>query len=241
MSASSISRATLAPPEVSILALCDAARRGDTAQIERQCAGNPKLINAFDPSGKTPLFVATSNQREKAVSMLLGFSARPYISCKGGTPFDCALKKRFDGVVQVYLNPTFNINPSPVDILEDRVRSTGLDYLGPTAGSALEHFYRDEERATPLHATVLYSCVEIAARLLEKGADPNTKTEAGNTPLHLAARDNRSDFVELLLRYGSKLGVPNARGCFPFELNTRPLSLYLEGYRSPHSEDAEDA
>jgi ankyrin repeat protein len=48
----------------------------------------------------------------------------------------------------------------------------------------------------------------MARVLLERGADPNAVTRMGNVPLADAVRDNRIEYVKLLLEFGvSKFSV----------------------------------
>ena len=42
----------------------------------------------------------------------------------------------------------------------------------------------------------------MARVLLERGADPNAVTRMGNVPLADAVRDNRIEYVKLLLEFG---------------------------------------
>lgn len=61
---------------------------------------------------------------------------------------------------------------------------------------------KSDDSWTPLHfATDL----DLAKRLLAKGADVNTRTNDGLTPLHLAANDGSADLAELLLANTAKV------------------------------------
>ncbi len=59
---------------------------------------------------------------------------------------------------------------------------------------------------TPLHRCLaLYGSEQTMAMarvLLERGADPNAVTRMGNVPLADAVRNNRIEFVKLLLEFG---------------------------------------
>ena len=55
--------------------------------------------------------------------------------------------------------------------------------------------------------------------LLLQGADVFQKSgTCGSTPLHFAAMNNYSGMVEILLRSGADLSVPNNSGNIPIEL-----------------------
>jgi len=61
---------------------------------------------------------------------------------------------------------------------------------------------------TPLHSAAFGGHVEIVKLLLERGADPNAKTDDGLTPLHIAAFKGHVDVVRVLLEHGAN---PNAK------------------------------
>jgi hypothetical protein len=63
-------------------------------------------------------------------------------------------------------------------------------------------------------------CVELAALVLEHGADPNARNDMGWTPLHYACQlDSRdADMAALLLKYGANPVAADNRGLIPFDL-----------------------
>ncbi len=68
--------------------------------------------------------------------------------------------------------------------------------------------YMDTDRKgeyTALHHAISYNKndVRIAEYLLLKGADPNTQTNTGWTPLHTAVWDSNLPAVELLMKHGA--------------------------------------
>jgi len=50
------------------------------------------------------------------------------------------------------------------------------------------------------------------AKLLAKGADPNTPDEGGNTLLMVAVRNNNAELVNMLVNAGAKLNLRNRHG-----------------------------
>ena len=63
-----------------------------------------------------------------------------------------------------------------------------------------------------LWAAALFGETEIAARLLEAGADPDATAFAGTTPLIIAAQRRHHDITALLLAAGADPTVTDARG-----------------------------
>jgi ankyrin repeat protein len=67
-----------------------------------------------------------------------------------------------------------------------------------------------------LHWAAENGLVDIAALLIEQGADVDEKDQFGNTPLHLALR--YPDMVRLLLDSGADVNARNAMGNTPLHL-----------------------
>lgn len=58
---------------------------------------------------------------------------------------------------------------------------------------------------TPLHCACRNGHMEVAAALLERGAQVGAKTRNGLTALHMSAQGDHEDCVELLLRHGANI------------------------------------
>lgn len=67
--------------------------------------------------------------------------------------------------------------------------------------------------------------------MLEHGADPNKKNNAGNTPMHLT--DCSSEYLALLMSYGGSVVVQNNNGETPLETQLKVrVSIHILQYRS---------
>jgi tankyrase len=53
---------------------------------------------------------------------------------------------------------------------------------------------------------------EVMQALLERGANPNTKSHSGETPLYYAALNGMVDRVQLLLQYGADPTIRDSSG-----------------------------
>jgi ankyrin repeat protein len=76
-------------------------------------------------------------------------------------------------------------------------------------GADLEAASRNEEfalEARPLHSAVAAGRLDVAALLLEAGADPNARQHGGFTPLMGAERAGDFDVAELLIQHGAIAG-----------------------------------
>jgi len=58
---------------------------------------------------------------------------------------------------------------------------------------------------------------EIAAMLIEQGANVNALTTVGQTALHHAALRENTDFAELLLKNGAELSISDQSDCTPMD------------------------
>eukprot|EP00670_Eutreptiella_braarudii_P012979 CAMPEP_0174320644 /NCGR_PEP_ID=MMETSP0810-20121108/9710_1 /TAXON_ID=73025 ORGANISM="Eutreptiella gymnastica-like, Strain CCMP1594" /NCGR_SAMPLE_ID=MMETSP0810 /ASSEMBLY_ACC=CAM_ASM_000659 /LENGTH=135 /DNA_ID=CAMNT_0015431671 /DNA_START=88 /DNA_END=492 /DNA_ORIENTATION=+ len=62
---------------------------------------------------------------------------------------------------------------------------------------------------TALHWAIHWGANDIAAALLQKGANPNAKNNFGATPLHWAAKAGSEELVKVLMAYGGDPAVRN--------------------------------
>jgi uncharacterized protein len=76
-------------------------------------------------------------------------------------------------------------------------------------------------RVAPLHSASAISDIEIAALLIEAGADVNAKQNQGVTPLHSAAHNGQTRLAELLIANGADVGART-------DGDKTPLQLALE-------------
>lgn len=67
---------------------------------------------------------------------------------------------------------------------------------------------------SPLHTAVMNpGNPTVVQKLLEKGANPNTQNEEGETPLHIALKaGDREPLVKLLIEHGADLTIRNKEG-----------------------------
>lgn len=85
---------------------------------------------------------------------------------------------------------------------------------------------RSPERWTPLHLATQFGWRDVAALLVQQGADPDEAGAGGYTALHLAAGIGRVDLVELLLGRGASVKAEADDG-------RTPLAVAVEQRHAP--------
>jgi ankyrin repeat protein len=73
-------------------------------------------------------------------------------------------------------------------------------------------------RVAPLHSACSISHYDIAALLLENGAEVNAKQAGGVTPLHSAAHNGQTRLAKLLLEHGADLKAETEDGKTPLHM-----------------------
>jgi hypothetical protein len=71
---------------------------------------------------------------------------------------------------------------------------------------------------TSLHLSAIEGHVDVAATLLDRGADPNALAPGGMTPLHFAAMLAHPEMAGLLVRRGARMDLRNGSGMMPLHL-----------------------
>lgn len=196
-----------------------AVQAGNSDEVMKQVAADPSLLSARDPSGATPVLVAVYHRQATLARALA--ERKPDLdlfeaAVLGNLPraaslldANAALLDSFspDGWTALHLAAFFN-QLEMVELL--LARSAKLDLKS-----------KNNLNNTPLNAAVAANRVEIARRLLEKGADANAHQHGGITPLHEAAAAGNAEMVRLLLAHRAD---PSAIS----EDNRTPLGMALE-------------
>ena len=140
---------------------------------------------------------------------------------------------------QENLNDYFKIN---IDHHHSNDYYADINWVDPEASAVAEMIYTLGEKLkiqfTPQIANHLYCAIvsdtgsfqfsntssrslQVCHELIDHGADVNTRSSEGDTPLHAAVRNGSAEVVELLLRHGADVNAPDDKGQTPLEVAER--------------------
>ncbi len=204
-----------APPEDAVLALCSAAARGRSLQVETVVAMHPRIV-ATSVHAAAALVDREALARHVLADRSLASSAGP----RGLTPLELVCTSRHTddeaaaaAAVQLLLRHGADPNDGRAlfAALEGE-RLALLDALLEAGGDATT-------TANPRGRSVLHFALDVCwrpsavERLLERGADPNARAgPLEESALHVAVRRRRLDAVELLLAHGADVDARTRGG-----------------------------
>jgi uncharacterized protein len=153
------------------LTIFEAAATGKTAQIVRQLARDPKLVNAYAEDGFQPLGLAcffghyeTAEYLAKTGAAINSHSLNPL----SAAPIQSAAAAGHTKIVMLLLNHGADPN------------------------------VREQGGYTPLHAAAQNGDTQMIRALLFNGADMHIKTQDGKRPVDLAKEAGHTDAVALI-------------------------------------------
>jgi ankyrin repeat protein len=179
----------------------DAIQRGDLAGLQELLADDPAGAAARSASGVSAVALACYGQRMDLVQALL--AAKPPLDAFEAAMLGLVdrLRERVaadpgsvrsasaDGFTALHLAAFFGHTPAVALLLERDADARAVS--------------RNPMRLAPIHSATAGRHRDVAALLLEHGADPNACQAGGFTPLHAAARQGDAELVELLLEHGA--------------------------------------
>ncbi|KKP00475.1 hypothetical protein THAR02_07420 [Trichoderma harzianum] len=191
-------------------------------------------IDCFQ-NGRTRLYKAAKSHKLDLVKLLLKHGADPNMRC--------SRKKSYDYSGDITLQVDNERGPTPLhafsssdercifmkdDMEEAEECVRVLIEAGADVNATIESDYpRCNRDVTPLHLAVqktsttfgywgsLDKSEEILTKvLLAAGADPNVRTDKGNTPMHIA-NPEKPQLLDMLVQHGADLNARNAWGSTP--------------------------
>lgn len=195
--------------------LIDAIQQNDLARVETILASDPSLVNAHTKQGVSMVMLAQYSGRADIVNMLLAHNAQIDL-------YDaCAIGQTERAAGWLAMQPNLANTFSP-----DGFTPLGLaSFFGHLAiVNTLLMVHADPNTASnnamhvaPLHSAVANNHFEIAAKLIEAGADVNARQADGFTALMAAAQNGNTQITQLLLHHSADVNarVSNQSAQFP--------------------------
>lgn len=185
--------------------LIDAIEHNDLADATRLLEEDPTLANARNEDGVSMILWATYYGRAEIVELLLYAGAQLDIyeaSAVGNA-------ERVAGWLAMQPELANTFAPDGFTPLGLGAFFGHLDVVNALLGAHADPNTPSNnlQQVAPLHSAVAGKHYEIAARLIESGANVNAKQQDGFTPLHGAAQNGDKRIVELLLEHGADVNA----------------------------------
>lgn len=185
--------------------LIHAIQQNDLAAVENILDADPTLVNARTDDGISMVMLAQYHHHTDLVNALTARNAQIDLydaSAIGET-------ERASGwlAMQPYLANTFSPDGfTPLGLASffghlDIVNVLHQYHADPNTAS------NNPQRVAPLHSAVAGNHYEIAAKLIEMGAEVNAKQADGFTPLMGAAQNGNLEMTQLLLNHGADVNA----------------------------------
>ena len=193
--------------------LFTAIKDGDEAAVERMLELDPKVVDARDENGLSPILVALYHGKNEIATAILrrGPKLTVFEAAAAG---DVARVRELVGRDGAQANALAPDGYGPLGLAAFFKRREVVRYLLEMGA--------DPRRASrqggfaPLHSATATDAgardIEIVRMLLEKGADPNAKSQSGSTSVHTVAFTGDLESLDLLFKHGADPEIKNNEG-----------------------------
>ena len=192
----------------------------------------PLDVNSKNLQGITPLHVAALNNTE-ACSMLLTYNADVNSTTNfGSTPLQYAAKYgHYKACRRLCILERTNFKGRPEYFINEKLKINLQNYSEETtlhlAIDARDGAIMKSKTRWPFNVTE-DRYTKIVKFLLNMGANANIKNHSGNTPLHIAARNEMEYIAKLLLHYNADIHVRNNRNETAMDLTKNNLYPHVK-------------
>ena len=196
-----------------------AAKSGDLQAMKSLLAANPKLIDATDDRGVTPLHRASLEGHRDIVDYLISRNAdirRP--DQIGNTPLHGSAYGGRAGIVELLLARGADVrakNRNGQTPLFLAALKGARDVMEILLRNGAEVDAHDARGLSPLHMAIQNGHAPAADVLIAHKARVDVRDGQGNTPLFLAARGGRLELARMLLDAGAEINPKNGYGMTP--------------------------
>ncbi|XP_073696004.1 histone-lysine N-methyltransferase EHMT1a isoform X3 [Garra rufa] len=171
-------------------------------------------LDMCDAEQRTPLMYACENNHLETVKYLLKAGASTgHKDMRGSTCLHLAARGGHTGVLQYLVSmPSIDVNCKDDGgwaPLTWATENTNLEQVKMLISAGADVQIRDKEENVCLHWAAFSGCDEIAQLLLDKRSDLHAVNIHGDSPLHIAVRQNQLDCVMLFLSRGADVNLKN--------------------------------
>jgi len=181
--------------------LFDAIKAGNVEEVTRLIRENPALAQGRDGSGASAILVATYNMKPEVVDALVRLGAPVDI-------FEASVLGKVERIQEILKAAPARVTEhapdgfTPVALAAFFGQPHAVNAL-IAAGADVTAAAKNPLKVQALHAAVAGRKLEIVKAILEAGADPNARQQAGFRPMHEAGTNANRALAELLLAHGA--------------------------------------
>lgn len=193
-----------------ITALCES---GDIEPLRERLDAEPDLIDAPGPHGWHPIFHAAFRKQAAVVRLLLDRGADISVGDGYVMHFAGEVPGNQEIVSLLVAHGGIDAHLRPADDLSRQFLSAVfLNEAERVESLAIRHPHlltqHDGRGDLPIHHAARNGATDIVTRMLAHKADPNARTESGQTVLYCAGGHGHTDTVRVLLDAGADPSVP---------------------------------
>jgi ankyrin repeat protein len=185
--------------------------------LEAELVVSTADINTMDSLGRTPISLAAERGDAKKVSMLLWYGADPHIPAYSGSdPLCYAAKVADPACISLLLNAGAKVDCrtgwDQTALHYAAAHNSNRRHTELLLAAGADPNSADRDGRTPLGFTPVQDHLEVAACLLEYGANIRNLDTSGIDPLVLSIETNRHRLLDLFIRHGFRVDTPLRNG-----------------------------
>lgn len=210
----------------------NAVTTGDAAKVASMLKADPKLASAKTEKGVSAILMAVYYSKPEIAQMLERSGPELDVfeaSALGRTERVTALTGKDKKLVNSYSSDGFLPLGLAIFFGHD---DTALALL--RAGADVNLASNETMRVTPLHSAVAAKRLEIARKLVERGAKINATGENDFTPLHEAAATGQLEFAKMLVENGADVNAKTRDGNTPLSYAVSKKQPEMETFLREH-------
>ena len=168
--------------------------------------------------------VKSTSGKEFTLKITKDIIKKAFIQYSGG-PTVLKMRKAINEKNENNRQNNYNNQNDEVDINDELEEEMNLNKVSED----FVNYYKLIDKKTGnsfLHLAVIGGYDDFVRYFIEKKADINMKNFDGNTPLHLALKNNNNKIIDILMNNKPKLDIPNNKGEIQFDLFTDKMKQH---------------